>query len=144
MNSLVTSVVSAGVGLLATFFLIRASFPNQVQLRRTRFKTAQPRDKIDELRETLKRSGDRIKEVQAEFKLQEAALDRIKSETEENQRLAELNKTEADAVRLVIATAQAQATKPSRRQQWLFFLAGLFFSVPLGIGVNFLYDIIAH
>lgn len=105
---------------------------------------ASTESKVEVLRENLAISGQLIAEIEAEFALQIVALDRIKAEAEENQRLAELNKTEADAVRLVITTAQTQAAKPSRRQQWLFFLAGLFFSIPLGVGVNFLYDMIAH
>lgn len=83
-----------------------------------------------------------MKKVQSEVDLQVTALTKVKAEAEENQRLAELNKEQAEAVRRVIASTNEAAAKPNRRQQWLFFLAGLFFSIPLGVGVNFLYDLI--
>lgn len=45
-------------------------------------------------------------------------------------------------MRAVIASANDKAARPAKRQQWLFFGAGLVFSIPLGIGVNYLYDVI--
>ncbi|MDQ3402891.1 MAG: hypothetical protein M3548_05795 [Actinomycetota bacterium] len=112
--------------------------------RRTRPDAAEPNtvDRIEQLRANLGASALLIKQIEAEFQLQVAALGRIKAESEENRRLAELSREQADAVRAVIASANTQAARPAKRQQWLFFLAGLFFSIPLGIGVNFLYDAI--
>jgi len=99
-------------------------------------------DRIEQLRSHLGSSATLIKQIESEFQLQVAALDKIKAESEENQRLAELSREQADAVRAVIASANDKAARPARRQQWLFFGAGLLFSIPLGIGVNFLYDVI--
>jgi hypothetical protein len=82
-------------------------------------------DKIDILHATLERSGSLIGEIQAEFKLQVAALDRIKAETDENQRLAALTKDQADAVRGVIEQAQTKGARRGNRAQWGFFAAGL-------------------
>lgn len=100
-------------------------------------------DRIEQLRSHLGTSATLIKQIESEFQLQVVALERIKAESEENQRLAELTREQADAVRGVIASANDRAAKPAKRQQWLFFGAGLFFSIPLGIGVNFLYDLVA-
>ncbi|WP_410663457.1 hypothetical protein [Amycolatopsis sp. lyj-84] len=99
-------------------------------------------DRIASLQENLSSSSELIDDITAEVHLQAAALERVRAEAEENQRLAALNKEEADAVRAVIESAHAKGAKPNRRQQWSFFLAGLFFSIPLGVGVNFLYDLI--
>jgi hypothetical protein len=104
--------------------------------------------RVEALRANLAQSGSLIEEINAELHLQTTALDRIRAEAEQNQRLAALHKVEADAVRdLVAATiegAQARAAHPSRRQQWLFFLAGLFFSVPLGVVGNFVYAMLTR
>ncbi|MEU5848945.1 hypothetical protein [Saccharopolyspora shandongensis] len=100
--------------------------------------------RIETLRANLQASNRLIEEINAELTLRATALERIRAEAEENQRLASLHEAEADAVRgLVSATirsAQDESSTQSKRQQWWFFLAGLFCSVPLGIGVNFLYD----
>lgn len=45
-------------------------------------------------------------------------------------------------MRAVIAGANDKAARPPKRQRWLFFGAGLVFSIPLGIGVTYLYDVI--
>jgi hypothetical protein len=103
-------------------------------------------DRIETLRENLGQSSTLINEINAELQLQTAALERIRAEAEENQRLAALHREEADAVRQLVSTtiegAQSESVKQSKRSSWLFFLAGLLFSVPLGVGVNFLYDLI--
>jgi ABC-type multidrug transport system fused ATPase/permease subunit len=105
-------------------------------------------DRIAQLTRNLTSSSGLIDEIQAELQLQVTALERIHEEAEQNRQLAALHADEAEAVRKLVAAtiegAQAKVEKPSKRQQWLFFLAGLFFSIPLGVGVNFLYDIIAH
>jgi hypothetical protein len=102
--------------------------------------------KIEALRGTLASSGSLIAEINAELELQATSLERIKAEAEENQRLAALNQDEAEAVRkLVKATiegAQTTTANRGRRQQWLFFLAGLFASVPLGVAANFAFDFV--
>jgi hypothetical protein len=58
-----------------------------------------------------------------------------------------LHKNEAEAVRTLIETtfahSEGKAAGLSKRSQWWFFLSGLLFSIPLGVGVNFLYDLIA-
>jgi sensor c-di-GMP phosphodiesterase-like protein len=101
-------------------------------------------DRINALRDNLDSSAAIITEINAELHLQTASLDRIRAEAEENQRLAALSKDEADAVRAVIESAQAKGEKPARRQQIFWFFSGLLASIPIGIVVNFLYDLIAH
>ncbi|MCA1709321.1 MAG: hypothetical protein LC808_41000, partial [Actinobacteria bacterium] len=80
--------------------------------------------------------------------LQTTALARIRAEAEQNRRLAALHQDEADAVReLMEATlrrAQTQSTMLSGQQQWRFFFGGLFFSIPLGVVGNLLYDLVTR
>jgi hypothetical protein len=103
-------------------------------------------DRIEELRDNLASSSSLIDEINAELQLQIAALERMQAEAEQSQRLAALHKEEADAVRKLVATtiesANEKVTRPARRSQRLYFLAGLFVSIPLGMGVNYLYDLI--
>ncbi len=134
--AILASVVGVGASGILTDFARRLG-------RRAVPALAEPdTDRIEQLRSHLGASAKLIKQIESEFQLQVAALERIKAESEENQRLAELSRAQADAVRAVIASTYDTAARPAKRQQWLFFGAGLFFSIPLGIGVNFLYDLI--
>ena len=97
--------------------------------------------RIEQLQGHLNSSAALMAEIQAEFRLQEASLERIKTDAERNQRLAALHQAEADAVRAVIEEAQSRGLRLGNRAQWGFFVAGLLSSIPLGIVVNFLYDL---
>jgi sensor c-di-GMP phosphodiesterase-like protein len=139
VEPLVTILVSlAGVGASG----LLANIARRVGRRAAPESEPDITDRIEQLRSHLGTSAALIKQIESEFQLQVAALDKIKAESEENQRLAELNREQAEAVRAVIASANEKAAKPAKRQQWLFFGAGLFFSIPLGVGVNYLYDLI--
>jgi hypothetical protein len=85
----VVTVLSA-VG--AVFTLILA-------VRRTRFDSDKQEpsldDRILQLHDHLAESASLIAQIQAEFRLQEAALEKIKAEAERNQRLAELHQKES-------------------------------------------------
>lgn len=144
-----TQVPTGLLGLLLTWLVVvAASRQRKREQRAAASGRSDIADRIEVLRANLAQSATLIDEINAELKLQTTALDRIKGEAEQNQRLAALHKEEADAVRnLVAATiegAQEKAARPSRRQQWLFFLAGLFFSVPLGVIGNFIYSLLAR
>jgi hypothetical protein len=60
------------------------------------------------------------------------------------QRLAELKKEEAEAVRKLVEktveSAQSKVAKLGSLQQWLFFLDGLLSSVPVGVIGNYAFD----
>ena len=99
-------------------------------------------DRINALRSNLAASAFLIEEINAEFDLQTAAAERIRAEAEENQRLAALHKEEAEAVRTLVERTQAKASRLAGRQQWLFFLAGLLFAVPLGVAGNFAFELV--
>jgi hypothetical protein len=105
-------------------------------------------DRIERLRKNLSESTSLMSAINAELHVQTTALERIRAEADENQKLAALHKNEAEAVRLLVATtiersSQGKTARQIRRSQWLFFLAGLIISIPIGVGVNFLYDLIA-
>ncbi|MER7861687.1 hypothetical protein ABTX61_21450 [Amycolatopsis japonica] len=131
--TLLTGLLAAGASVISLWSARRSAQPR---------KPPSIADDIETLQENLTRSARLMKKVQSEVDLQVAALAKVKAEAEENQRLAELNKEQAEAVRRVIASTNEAAAKPNRRQQWLFFLAGLFSSVPLGVAGNFVYDLI--
>ncbi|MGW7530885.1 hypothetical protein [Amycolatopsis sp. NPDC054798] len=146
-----SAIPIAGFGAVISYLLTyigrrRTERPDEEQL------ALPPRptltDRINQLRDNLASSASLIDEINAELKLQTTALERVRAEAEENQRLVELNKAQADAVREVMAkavhAAQQQAARKGSKQQWWFFGAGLAFSIPLGVGVNYLYDLIAH
>lgn len=103
-------------------------------------------DRIESLSATLGQSRSLIDEITAEIDLQSTALERIRAEAEENKRLAALTKDEAEAVRKVVAAAieqgQTKNARKGQRSQWLFFLAGILASVPLGVLGNYLYVLI--
>jgi hypothetical protein len=99
-------------------------------------------DQIVQLRSNLESSSDLIREINAEFQLQAAAAEKIKAEAEQNQRLAELNAEQAQAVKELVESVQNRASRIGGRQQWLFFLAGVLFSVPLGVAGNFVFELV--
>jgi hypothetical protein len=105
-------------------------------------------DRIELLRENLSTSSSLIEEISAELQVQTTALDRIRTEAEENRRLAALHQDEADAVRQLVETtiqrAQGMSMVRNKQQQWLFFLAGLFLAVPLGVAGNFVYALVVN
>lgn len=105
-------------------------------------------DRIEELRAILSQSSAITAEINAEVELQTTALERIRGEAERNRQLAALHQDEADAVRELIEVtlrrAQTQSTDLSGRQQWRFFFGGLFFSIPLGVVGNLLYDLVTR
>ena len=95
------------------------------------------------LQEHLADTARLLPALQAELELRTAALDRLQVDAAHYERLAALHRDEAAAVqRLVEQTVALGLERTSRRggrQQWLFFLLGLAFSVPLGAAGNLLY-----
>ena len=103
---------------------------------------------IDRLRRVLDESIDFIPEMQAEIDLRTAAIEKLQKSAEHYEELAKLNRDEAEAVkRLVdetIRRAQAEVVRRSGREQKLYFLTGLAFSIPLGVVGNFMYAILTQ
>jgi hypothetical protein len=56
--------------------------------------------------------------------------------------LAELSAEQAQAVKNLVESIQGRALRLGGRQPWLFFLAGLFFAVPLGVVGNFVFELV--
>ena len=105
-------------------------------------RTVAPIDRVAQLRANLEISKFLIRQINAEFDLQVAAAEKIKAEAEQNQRLAELNAEQAQAVKKLVESVQSRASKLGSRQQWLFFLAGLLTAVPLGVVGNFVFELV--
>ena len=65
-------------------------------------------EQIDKLRLNLESSKQLIEQINAEFDLQAAAAAKIKAEADQNQRLAELNADQAQAVKNLVESVQEQ------------------------------------
>jgi hypothetical protein len=91
--------------------------------------------RIEEAMRSLQITAELVDELQVEMQAKEATLDRLRAENDEFEKLAALRKEEAEAVsRLidgVISNAHSQLSRSSRRDQALFFLAGLAASIPV-------------
>lgn len=142
----VLSVVVAAVSLLASLFLAGTASRESKTAQAEAAGPPSLSDKIDSLRLTLSSSGELIAEITGELELQTAALERIRAEAEENQRLAALNKEEAEAVRKLVERtiegAQVKASKLGSRQQRRVFVAGLLFAIPVGVAGNFAFELV--
>jgi hypothetical protein len=88
----------------------------------------------------LRVTAELVSELQAEMEATMAALERLRIQNEEYEKLAAVREQEAQAVRRlvesVISGAHTELERSSRRDQALFFVAGLVASVPLGMLVN--------
>ncbi|HEX6351858.1 hypothetical protein [Actinophytocola sp.] len=138
----IIAALTGGLGTVISALLSKRSLPDDDT------RTSALPERIERLRTNLSESSHLIEEINAELRMQETALQRIRAEAQTNKDLAALYEEQAEAVRSFIAatieTANEKAAKPGRRAHLLLFLAGLLFSVPLGIGVNFLSDLMFH
>ncbi|MFB9726756.1 hypothetical protein [Haloechinothrix salitolerans] len=142
----IAAILSAFLSLAITF----------VALRQSRIPTREPSDeerstltgRVDDLREYLRQSSLIIEELNAELHVQTSALERMRAEAEQNQRLAALHQDEADAVRKLVDTtikdAHEEAAAIGRRIQWKFFLGGLLASIPIGFIANVIYGLLSQ
>ncbi|MBB5960747.1 hypothetical protein FHS29_007375 [Saccharothrix tamanrassetensis] len=98
-----------------------------------------------------------INEISVELEAQAAQIKEARAEVEHNKGLAAVHREAAEAVDKLVETtvrrvqteitvkqesASRENVKRTKLQQWLFFLAGLFASIPIGLLVNFVYDLI--
>jgi hypothetical protein len=98
--------------------------------------------RIEEATRALKVTAGLVSELQAEMQARMAALERLRAENDEYEKLAAVRREEAEAVsRLienVISSTHSKLGRSSRRDQVLFFVAGLAASIPVQILVNLL------
>jgi hypothetical protein len=79
-------------------------------------RTVSPVDRVAQLRANLETSKYLIEQINAEFDLQVAAAEKIKAEAEQNQRLAELNAEQAQAVKRFDSYAAHQFSQATALQ----------------------------
>jgi hypothetical protein len=98
--------------------------------------------RIEEATRSLQVAARLVDELQTEMRARAVALERLQAENAEHERLAAVRKEEAEAVsRLiesVISSAHAKLSRSSRRDQVLFFFAGLATSIPVQLVANWL------
>lgn len=131
-GNLVGGFIGAPLGAVLLWFVLTPGKPYTLPLD----------EKVALLRANLESSSQLIQQINAEFALQAAAAEKIKAEAEQNQRLAELNAEQAQAVKTLVESVQAQASKAGGRQQWRFFLAGLLVAILTGVIGNFAFEFV--
>ncbi|WP_157621629.1 hypothetical protein [Saccharothrix sp. NRRL B-16348] len=114
-------------------------------------------ERIKILSENLQESRSLMDEISIELTAQAAKIAEARAEAEHHKSLAAAHEEAAEAMDKLVETTvrrvQGEITerqelasrlnaKRNRWQQWLFFLAGLLASIPLGLLVNFVYDLI--
>jgi hypothetical protein len=81
-----------------------------------------------------------VNELQTEMQARMVALERLQVENAEYEKLTAVRKEEAEAVsrliEAVISSTHTRLSRSSRRDQVLFFVAGLAASIPVQIVVN--------
>jgi hypothetical protein len=96
------------------------------------------------LRDNVQHIRDAVPELEAELGIRTAMINRLKAEAESFDRLKDASRAEAEAVQELIdrtiARDQALSQRSVAGRERLYFLAGLLFSMPIGILVNFIYD----
>jgi len=96
--------------------------------------------RIDDATRSLELAAKLVNELQIEMQARMVALERLQVENAEYEKLAAVQKEEAEAVsRLiegVISSTHTRLNRSSRRDQALFFIAGLIASIPVQIVVN--------
>ncbi|MEV5542023.1 hypothetical protein AB0L13_34845 [Saccharopolyspora shandongensis] len=102
-------------------------------------------DRIEKLTASLVDSRKLIDELAAEVQARTEALQKLKEETEETRRLAEMDKEAAEAVRKAMAReiqeTRRQLERGALRQQLVFFVLGsLVVAIPIGVIGNFVFE----
>ena len=96
--------------------------------------------RIEEATRALEMTAGLVNDLQAEMRARMATLDRLRNENAEFERLAAVRREEAEAVsRLienVINRTHSKLSRSSRRDQVLFFVAGLAASIPVQLVVG--------
>jgi uncharacterized protein HemX len=126
------------------------------------------KDRVARLVASLHESQRLIRELQAEIDAKAAAVARLQAEEEQSRQIAALREEEAAAVNHLISStlqtahdnlrrelererdhlrnnlSQLQSElstmqRTGRRDQWLFFAAGVLLSIPIGIAINIIF-----
>ncbi|MBG0826144.1 hypothetical protein HS048_36370 [Planomonospora sp. ID91781] len=79
-----------------------------------------------------------MEDLQRDLAAQQAAREALLAQTEEQQRLLEVNEEQAEKIRQILVGETKATIHAERRQQWLFFALGVFASIPIGVAINLL------
>jgi hypothetical protein len=96
--------------------------------------------RINDATRSLEVAAGLVNELQTEMQARMVALERLQVENAEYEKLTAVRKEEAEAVsrliEAVISSTHTRLSRSSRRDQVLFFVAGLAASIPVQIVVN--------
>ncbi|GAA4906741.1 hypothetical protein LX16_3313 [Stackebrandtia albiflava] len=127
-----SAVVAAGILFMALRHLQSRSVapPRPIDVRL--------QEALDEVKSSMGYASELMAELQREMDAQTAARDALVAQAEENRRLAEIDREQAERIRgILFAETKAEARR-RKRAQWAFFLAGVLISIPVGIAINLL------
>jgi hypothetical protein len=107
-------------------------------------KLADLEESLRALRGNVAHIRNAVPELEAELELRTALITQLTTDAEKFDRLAQMNRVEANAVEELInrtiTSGQALSQRSVAGRERLYFLAGLFLSMPVGVLVNFVYD----
>ncbi|QYC42522.1 hypothetical protein Nocox_24595 [Nonomuraea coxensis DSM 45129] len=75
-------------------------------------------------------------ELERDIQAQQAASEALLTQAEEQESLLAINQEQAEKIRKIIVGETKATIRSERRQQWMFFAAGLLLSIPIGVLVN--------
>ncbi|MEV0821927.1 hypothetical protein [Nonomuraea rubra] len=77
-------------------------------------------------------------ELQRDLAAQQATREALIAQTEEQQRLLEIDEGQAEKIRTILVGETKATIQAERRQQWMFFTFGVIASIPIGVAINLL------
>ncbi|MFG2076950.1 hypothetical protein [Nonomuraea maritima] len=94
---------------------------------------ARLRHQISRVNSAMTEAAELMDNLQRDLAAQQAARETLIAEAEHQQRLLEVNKVEAEKIRLIIVGETKRSLRTQRFREWGFFLAGLALAVPINI-----------
>lgn len=134
--------LTIGIPLVAVGLRYLQDLRDREQLDRERLSPKSMNSRIDGATDALRTAAGLMDELQAEMNARAAALERIRAENVQYEKLAAVNKEEAEAVskliETVIGTAHTRLSRTTRRDQILFFALGLVAGVLVPLVISWL------
>lgn len=126
-------IATFGVGAIGVLLVLVAPWRDAAALESVEVR-------IEKATDAMRLAAELVDELQAEMDARTATLARLQAENDQYERLAGVRKQEAETVTKLVETvinnAHANLGRVARRDQALFFFAGLLFSIPLQILLN--------
>ncbi|MEV4016365.1 hypothetical protein AB0J35_38290 [Nonomuraea angiospora] len=96
------------------------------------------RDRVTRVNAAFAEATALMDELRRDLDAQQAARDALLAQAEEQQRLLEIDKEQAEKIRQILIGETKTTIRAERRQQWMFFALGVAASIPIGVAINML------